>query len=153
MNDKGSEFFRLVYASRAALAALMRFEATVEEILAIAAPNNARLGVSGLLLAHQGWFLQALEGPRRNVCQVFGEIARDPRHAQLELLSAGPTSDRLFGSWSLYAPAMTAGAVAVTRVIDLQADFDPSRMDGGQALALLAAVSKIPAPVELKQAS
>ena len=66
-SDGGGDLFRLVYVSRAVLPVLSRFDATVQEIISVAEPNNARMGVTGLLLAHQGWFVQALEGPRRNV--------------------------------------------------------------------------------------
>ena len=153
MIDKGSELFRLVYASRATLAVLARFEAATEEILTQAEANNSRLGVTGLLLAHQGWFLQVLEGPRRQIGQLFGAIVRDPRHVQIELLRAVPASERLFGDWAMSAPAMTPAAAAVARTLELQPDFDPTGMDMVQALALLAAIGRIPEVPGLKRAS
>jgi hypothetical protein len=142
--DGGGDLFRLVYASRAVLPVLSRFEVTVQEILAVAQPNNARMGVTGLLLAHQGWFVQALEGPRRNISQVFGVIGRDLRHAQLELMSGAPAGERLFGRWSMCAHAISPAAAPILRTLDLTGDFDPFRMDGDKALALLVAISMAP---------
>src|SRR4051812_22650157 len=113
--DGGETLFRLVYASRAILPVMPRFEATIDDILAVAQPKNARLGVTGLLLAHQGWFVQVLEGPRRNVSQVFGAIGRDLRHAQMELLTGGPAQERLFGQWNMCARTITPKAAPVLR--------------------------------------
>ena len=137
--------FRLVYASRAVLPVLARFEVTVQEILAVSKPNNARMDVTGLLLAHQGWFVQALEGPRRNVSQVFGVIGRDLRNAQLELMTAGPVGERLFGQWSMCAHTITPAAAPILKMLDLSGEFDPFRMDGDKTLSLLTAISHAPA--------
>jgi hypothetical protein len=151
-SDGGGELFRLVYASRAVLPILPRFEATVQEILTASQRNNERLDVTGLLLAHQGWFVQALEGPRRNVSQVFGMIGRDLRHAQLELLTGGPAQGRLFGQWSMCARTITPQAGPVLKTLELAGEFDPFRLEGEKALALLVAISKVPAPRAMKKA-
>lgn len=143
--DHGADLFRMIYASRAVLPVLAKFESTVADILAASQRNNARQGVTGLLLAHKGWFVQALEGPRRNVSQVFGVIGRDLRHAQLELLGGGAAASRLFGRWSMCAHAVTPGMGPVLETLELGGDFDPFRMDGDKALALLAAISRVPA--------
>ena len=141
--DHSGELFRIVYASRAILPVLAKFEATVEEILVQAQPNNAKLGVTGLLLAHQGWFLQALEGPRRNVSQIFGSIGRDLRHAQLELMVGSPAHERLFGRWSMCGRAVTPSSEPILTTLDLARDFDPFKMDSDTALRLLTAIAKV----------
>lgn len=150
-DDHGADLFRLVYASRAVLPVLPKFEATVADILKVSRANNARMEVTGLLLAHQGWFVQALEGPRRSVSQVFGVIGRDLRHAQLELLGGGATDRRLFGEWSMCGRTVTPDAAPILAALDLKGDFDPFRMEGEKALALLVAISKA-AEVKLKKA-
>ncbi|OYX36247.1 MAG: hypothetical protein B7Y99_02055 [Caulobacterales bacterium 32-69-10] len=150
--DHGGDLFRLVYASRAALPVLARFEATVVEILAVSQANNARHGLTGLLLAHQGWFVQALEGPRRNVSQVFGVIGRDARHGQVEVMIGGPAGSRLFGQWSMCGRAVTPKSAPILAALDLNGEFDPFRMQGDKILALLAAISKAPDVAVLKKA-
>lgn len=142
--DHGEDPFRLVYASRAVLPVLPKFEATVSEIVTISQRNNARLGVTGLLLAHQGWFVQALEGPRRNVSTIFATIGRDLRHCQMELLDGGVAPSRLFGAWSMCAHGLTPAAKPVLKALELETGFDPFRMQGDKALALLVAISKAP---------
>jgi hypothetical protein len=145
--DHGHDMFRLVYASRAVLPVLAKFEATVQDILRVSQANNARVGVTGLLIAHKGWFIQALEGPRRNVSMVFGTIGRDLRHAQLEVMVGGPVEARLFGGWSMCAHAIAPSAAAILKTLDLTPDFDPFTMDGDRMLRLMQAVSMAdPAP-------
>jgi hypothetical protein len=150
--DRGQEMFRLVYASRAVLPVLAKFDATVAEILRSSQTNNVRMGVTGLLIAHKGWFIQALEGPRRNVSMVFGTIGRDLRHAQLELMQGGPVEERLFGRWSMCAHAITPEAKPILDTLDLAADFDPFMMDGDKALQLMVAVSRAEPVAKLKKA-
>jgi hypothetical protein len=139
--DHGHELFRLVYASRAVLPVLARFDTTVADILKASERNNPRMDVTGVLLADRGWFIQALEGPRRNVSMVFATIGRDLRHAQLELLDAGPATRRRFGQWSMCAHAVTPAAAPILKTLELTPDFDPFRMDGRKALDLMVAIS------------
>ena len=152
--DHGQDMFRLVYASRAVLPVLAKFDSTVQDILRVSQANNARMGLTGLLIAHKGWFIQALEGPRRNVSMVFGVIGRDLRHAQLEVMQGGPVEARLFGRWSMCAHAIGPSATKVLRTLDLSPDFDPFIMDGERMVRLMQAVSLAdPAPEpELKKA-
>lgn len=139
--DHGHDLFRLVYASRAVLPVLAKFDATVQDILKTSERNNPRMDVTGVLLAHRGWFIQALEGPRRNVSMVFATIGRDLRHAQLELLDAGPATERRFGQWSMCAHAVTSAATPILKTLELSPDFDPFQMDGRKALELMIAIS------------
>jgi hypothetical protein len=140
--DHGQQLFRLVYVSRAVLPVLAKFDQTVQDILAEAQPNNAHMGVTGLLLADRGWFIQALEGPRRNVSMIFAGIGRDQRHAQVELLDGGPAEERLFGRWSMCAHSLTPEAAPVLKTLALTPDFDPFQMDGRKALSLMQAIAQ-----------
>ncbi|MEO1204051.1 MAG: BLUF domain-containing protein, partial [Pseudomonadota bacterium] len=42
-----------------------------------------------------------LEGPRSAVDQLFDEIGRDPRHSDIEVVSVGRASSRVFADWNL----------------------------------------------------
>jgi hypothetical protein len=141
--DHGDGLFRLVYASRAVLPQLPRFEGLVEDVLKVSVPNNTRTGLTGLLLAHQGWFVQALEGPRRNVSATFGVIGRDLRHVRLEMLSAGEVGERLFGQWSMCARAITPAARPALRALEIDGEFDPMRLSADKALKLLLTLGMI----------
>jgi len=63
--------------------------------------NNARVAVTGMLLYHDGNFMQALEGPREAVTRVFGRIERDARHGGSLVLLQADRPQRLFTEWSM----------------------------------------------------
>jgi len=141
--DHGDDLFRLVYASRAVLPELPRFDELVAEVVRVSQPNNERAGLTGLLLAHQGWFVQVLEGPRRRVSRTFGDIGRDLRHVHLEVLAAGPAESRLFGAWSMCARGLSPMAAPILKTLDLEGDFDPFALAGEKALHLLQAIAQL----------
>jgi hypothetical protein len=53
---------RLIYISRSTPEITAQFDAAVQDIVHVSQRNNAAVGVTGMLLASNGWFLQALEG-------------------------------------------------------------------------------------------
>lgn len=63
--------------------------------------NNARLGLTGLLHYNGDHFIQVLEGGRAEVSSLYHRIARDPRHVNIILLSAGDVRERFFPTWSM----------------------------------------------------
>jgi hypothetical protein len=71
------------------------------ELLAKSRTNNAKVGVTGLLLYKDGLFIQVLEGPRAAVEQVFQRISQDPRHDVGATLQTGETNFRQFPDWSM----------------------------------------------------
>lgn len=90
--------FELVYVS----SAVVPF--TTEELLAILAKsreNNARAGLTGMLLYKDGNIMQALEGEERAVREVHARIQRDPRHRGMLTLIQGPIAERQFPQWSM----------------------------------------------------
>ncbi len=80
-----------------------------DDILAVSRRNNARAGITGLLIAGKQRFLQALEGPEPAVRAGYDRIARDPRHFGCVILSRRTVDERLFGDWAM--GHMTGGDV------------------------------------------
>ena len=75
-----------------------------EELVAIlrkSKANNPRLGITGVLCFSEGIFLQALEGGRSAVNQLYNRIASDARHTQVELMSYEEIGERRFAGWSM----------------------------------------------------
>lgn len=70
-------------------------------ILEVARKNNARLGVTGILLYEDGSFIQVLEGDRPVVQELFDKIARDPRHDRVSVLGDRAVDTRSFGEWTM----------------------------------------------------
>lgn len=79
--------------------------AMCDDILVVSRRNNAANGISGLLIAGQRRFLQALEGPDRSVLATYDRIAADPRHYACVILSRRQVEQRSFGDWAMgYIP-------------------------------------------------
>ncbi len=90
--------FELLYIS----AATHEFtEEELQELLALARVKNEEQGVSGMLLFHEGSFIQALEGGKEQVEAIYNRIGKDPRHAETQILFRGEVDHRDFDGWSM----------------------------------------------------
>ena len=128
---------RLLYASRWTNGLGEDVEAASHRIVAASIPNNRLLDVTGLLLAHDGWFLQGLEGPEASVRQLMERIRRDPRHRDVRVISAGPAPSRLFKDWNMAGAKLEREADAMLIELGQIARFDGQRLDAVGALGLL----------------
>ena len=70
-------------------------------LLATSRRNNARDGVTGMLLYRQGNFMQVLEGTEDKVRFVHERIQSDPRHGGLITLLKQRMEARQFGGWAM----------------------------------------------------
>jgi hypothetical protein len=71
------------------------------ELLHQARINNARDGITGLLIYHRDLFLQVIEGDDTAVSRLFARIRRDPRHADVTMVNINPISQRSFNEWTM----------------------------------------------------
>lgn len=90
--------FYLVYLSAAATPLS---HAELVALLAQSRASNRAAGITGLLLYHDGSFLQVLEGEREVVEDLFSRIAHDPRHRSVMRLLSGQSEQRLFPDWTM----------------------------------------------------
>jgi hypothetical protein len=124
--------------------------ADLNELLLGARNRNKTLGVSGMLVFHGGTFLQALEGEKRAVNEIFASILTDPRHRDIEVLHRGPGFDqRVFGDWSMGFADFTGAATMLKGFIRLNEQVRSRELDGTRAIELLA---KCGAEEEVKSA-
>ena len=70
-------------------------------LLQKARENNEQLGISGMLVYHEGSFLQILEGPEEDVMALYNKINRDRRHGEVKLLLRSVETERKFHDWSM----------------------------------------------------
>ena len=76
-------------------------EDEVNDILRASRRNNARDGLSGLLVVGGRRFLQVLEGPRPLVDAAYRRIYADPRHFALLELNRKPIVEPSFPDWAM----------------------------------------------------
>ena len=72
-----------------------------EALLQEAKAFNATVGVTGMLLYHDGNFFQYLEGPASGVKQVMERVRRSTRHHHLTLQTREPIAQRQFADWNM----------------------------------------------------
>ena len=125
---------RLLYASRAA--AQMDQDALLA-ILRQSKGNNPPIGVTGLLCYSGGIFIQALEGGRAAVNQLYLKIAADPRHTDVVLLSYEEIGERRFAGWSMGQVNMARLNPALLLKYSATAALDPYAVSGKISMALL----------------
>ncbi len=73
----------------------------VATLLGEAQRNNARDGLTGALAAHDGWFVQVIEGQRETLDRLLKRLETDPRHRNISVIDRAPVSDRMFTDWSM----------------------------------------------------
>lgn len=134
---------RLIYASRIAPSCEADLKAALVDIVTRALPKNRAAGISSLLVAHRGWFVQALEGTEPAVEALFEAIAADPRHHHALALSAGAADARLFHPWSIGARVLAGGDEAVLAALNPKAPFEPPRLPERTVLRLLTTTADV----------
>ncbi len=73
----------------------------LDEILNTARTNNSKRDVTGMLLFHDGSFIQVLEGEQSEVETLFEKIRLDPRHCDESVVLRTEVEDRAFDGWSM----------------------------------------------------
>ncbi len=121
----GHGLHRVVYVSRMVDMSDEQLKREAAEI-ANAARLNAAHARTGLLLAHEGFFIQALEGSYDALAAVMDEIAADPRHRDIKIVGVEPIAERAFGRWSMRGSASKSNS-----------GFDPYAMTLADLMGLL----------------
>lgn len=139
MNDPS--LVRIVYASQIAAACLDDLSSVLDRILTASIRNNRLRGITGLLIAHQGWFVQALEGPGGATHALFNDICADSRHSKAVLLGERAVDAREFRQWNMCARQMSATDAKILDELDGRATFDPADLPERTVMRLLKTVA------------
>ena len=132
-----SRLLRVLYASRWSNALGDDAEAALHRIVATSIGNNRLVNVTGLLVAHDGWFLQALEGPEAGVQTLMDRILRDPRHRGVRVIARELCEVRLFQDWDMAGARLPREADPLLVELGQIARFDGYALDGKGALHLM----------------
>ncbi len=124
---------RLLYASRAVDT---RPEA-IESILQQSRHHNPCIGITGVLCYGGGIFLQAIEGGRMAVSDLYGHIQRDVRHKDVVLLKYEEISERRFAGWTMGEVNMSRINASILLKYAEKPELDPYSVSGSVSLSLL----------------
>jgi hypothetical protein len=76
-------------------------DAELARILDVSVRNNARLGITGLLLYSARTFIQVLEGEQAVLDALLARIRTDPRHRNVDVLVRNEIREREFSQWHM----------------------------------------------------
>jgi hypothetical protein len=124
---------RLLYASRA----VQTSEQAIEDILTQSRQHNPGCGITGILCTGGGIFLQAIEGGRMAVSELYGHIQKDPRHKDVVLLHYEEITERRFGGWTMGQVNLSRINTTTLLKYSERPELDPYTVSGQVSLALL----------------
>jgi hypothetical protein len=136
---------RLIYLSRPSVP---QTPALTESILRKAHAWNTQNDITGMLCEGQGVYLQALEGERSTVTQLYARIHDDPRHKDLELLHCESITERRYRGWSM-ARVSLSEVDPQTKIV--WPEFDPYSASGALVMARIDELVARGSPVQATQ--
>lgn len=111
-------------------------ERDINDILTEARIFNLENHITGLLLYHQGEFIQILEGEDDDVKEIYGKIKTDPRHRLVRLLETSPIDHRTFPDWQMaFKPLSDENLSDLSQHMDLREFNRLSRVHQDSSLA------------------
>ena len=124
---------RMLYASRA----IDSNPDAIEAILAQSRNYNPTCGITGILCYGGGIFLQAIEGGRNAVNELYSHIQKDTRHKDVLLLQYEEILERRFGGWTMGQVNMSKINTNILLKYAEKPELDPYSVSGAVSLALL----------------
>lgn len=88
----------LIYTS---VASQKMTDSDLKALLKTSRANNASLGITGMLLYLDPFFIQVLEGDEDVINQAFQTIKNDMRHHKVSIIYKKLISHRLFPDWTM----------------------------------------------------
>ena len=123
---------RLLYASRA----VDPSPTAIDAILTQSRQSNPSSGITGILCHSGAIFLQAIEGGRMAVSELYGHIQKDPRHKDVVLLHYEEISERRFGGWTMGQVNLSKVNSSTILKYSERALIDPYLLSGRASAAL-----------------
>jgi hypothetical protein len=125
---------RLLYVSRAIDP---NDQNAIQSILDAARLHNVSNGITGILCYGSGIYLQAIEGGRDHINELYGHIVRDPRHTNVVLLHYQEITERRFGGWTMGQVNLSRLNTSIVLKYSEKPELDPYSVSGVVSLALL----------------
>lgn len=92
-----TELYRTVFVS-ATVGAVGQTTLSIAQILGAAERNNRRDHITGVMLFHETYVLQAVEGQRADLDRLLARLRDDPRHTDMNVLATIPIQARRFAT-------------------------------------------------------
>ncbi len=114
-------------------------------LLAHARENNAKKGLSGIIVYDRGHFFQWIEGHDQALGGVWNRIRADARHTDVEILVDQQIRTRLFEGWTMQFAHRDHQHESIVDgfVVADPAVLDDLHLNAGKVPNILAAFSKL----------
>lgn len=112
----------------------------LDRLLSLSRELNARDGVTGALLHHDGNFLQYIEGEEASVKAVYARICASPLHHGVVELLDEPLTSRRFEGWYMgfaQTPSSWMQAMSQARWVGAMRGLDAAAEDESPGVGLL----------------
>jgi hypothetical protein len=111
----------------------------LSELMALSRRNNAREGITGILLHTEGQFMQVVEGPRAAVDRLMERIHKDTRHEDVRIVMAHTVMRRDFGEWDMALHALPREALGKSSALSefFKPEFDIRSLRYGSPASFL----------------
>ena len=124
---------RLLYASRA----IDTNPEAIDAILAQSRQFNPASGITGILCYGGGIFLQAIEGGRNAINELYGHIQKDTRHKDVVMLQYEEITERRFSGWTMGQVNIAKINSSILLKYSEKPELDPYSASGEVSMALL----------------
>ncbi|MEC5217263.1 hypothetical protein RCH09_002220 [Actimicrobium sp. GrIS 1.19] len=125
---------RLLYASRTNDKIAPEL---INAIMTQARANNPERGLTGILCFSDHIFIQVLEGGRDAVNALYGQILRDTRHHDVQLLDYAEITERRFAGWTMGHVNLAKLNTSVLLKYSELPELNPFVVSGKVSMALL----------------
>jgi hypothetical protein len=125
---------RLIYASRSSQAITPE---VVDALLNISRDHNAGFGITGILCYSDMVFVQALEGSREAVNQLYAKLTADSRHTDVTLLDYAEIDARHYQAWNMAKVKLDKVNLSLLLKYSDKPVLDPFSVTGRATAALL----------------
>ena len=86
---------------------------SIAQILGVSDANNRRDHLTGVLMFHDGQWMQVIEGERADLDRLIHRLRADPRHRDVTFLVDAPAATRRFGTRPMAQADVTDGVLEI----------------------------------------
>lgn len=108
---------------------------TLASILEVSVANNERDGITGVLAYNDMYFWQLLDGPSKQVNQLYQRLIQDSRHREVTLKYCDNIDTSPFSTWSMQL--LEIPALISNEVVRTYGKFDPYEITSQHALEIM----------------
>lgn len=110
---------------------------SLQDILNVGRLNNTKNGITGMLCFNNKYFIQCLEGSRKDVNDAYRRIVNDDRHSNIVILEYNQINYREFSDWCMGCIPTSKFTDPLILKFSKSIEFRPYEMSGTSVYMLL----------------